>query len=219
MFRFLTACCAACLASGCFTSPAIYPENWAAKQASHGKDCPSVDGVFANTGDSRLEDGFNGFPVAEARSLAHILNGGTGVVSLALWNKLGDTFSDPERDPNSTVRLAFTDGRLHVTAAHPDGSSRSMVLPVQSGCRDGLLALQGDWDSDFELIGPPAPEFSRKSVALGRAGDGSLLLLESKTAVQWFLLTPAFGYSEAVWIRFEELPTSVASVAAGEKAP
>ena len=32
MFRFLTVCCAVCLASGCFTSPAIYPEDWAGQQ-------------------------------------------------------------------------------------------------------------------------------------------------------------------------------------------
>ena len=217
MFRITTACFAGCLVSGCFSTPAIYPEHWAKPQISGERTCPSIEGVYANAGESYSSDGISVHFLTEARSLVHILNGGTGVDSLALWNKLGDSFSDPARDPNETVRLSVADGNLYVTAARADGSSRSMEMPVNANCRDGLFVLASDWDTDIELISPVAPEFSRKSIALGRAGDGSLLLRESKTAAQWYLLTPAFVYSEAAWIRFEEAP-QVAGVMA-EKSP
>ncbi len=217
MFRIATVCLAGCLASGCFSTPAIYPEHWAKPQVSDDRTCPSIDGRYANAGESPGNEKNLGRDVAEARSLAHVLNGGTGVDSLALWNKLGDSFADPALDPNVTVRLSVADGRLHVTAAHADGSSRSLALRVSSSCRNGLLALAGDWDNDVELISPAAPEISRKSIALGRAADGSLLMRENKSAAQFFLLTPVFGYTEAAWIRFEEAPAVTAPVA--EAAP
>jgi hypothetical protein len=203
MLRITAACFAACLAAGCFSHPAIYPDNWAQPEVSGGSTCPSIEGRYANAGQS----------VFGARSLTHILNGGTGIPSLALWNKLGDSSEDPARDLNETVSLSLIGGELTATATRADGSNRSMTLPTASSCRDGLLQLEGDWDADFELIGPPAPEFSRKSIAVGRASDGSLLVRESKTATQWFLLTPAFGYTEATWIRFEEAPTVASTVA------
>jgi hypothetical protein len=210
MLRVITVGFACCLASGCFSRPAIYPEHWAEPVSVDDRACPRIDGHYANSGESQRSDGIVGHEFTEHHSLAHILNGGTGVELLALWNQLGNSFANPDRDPNVAVRLSVEDGVLQVTAMHADGSNRSMDLPLRPDCRDGLLALEGDWDSDFWLIGPVAPEFSRKSIAFGRATDGALLVLESKSAVQWFLLTPSFGYREADWIRFEELPASTA---------
>ena len=100
-----------------------------------------------------------------------------------------------------------------MTATHADGSSRSIELPVGPECREGLRAVASDWDADFWLIAPVAPEFSRTSVAIGRAGDGALLVRESRTAAQWYLFMPVFGYSEADWIRFEEIPEPTAITA------
>ena len=213
MPRVITVGLACCLASGCFSTPAIYPEHWAEPVSLEDRACPNIDGIYANSGKSRWTYGIDGQETYGARSLAHILNGGTGVNSLALWNKLGDSFENANRDPNVSIRLAVGEGRLQVTATHADGSSRSMDLPVQPDCRDGLLALEGDWDTDLWLIAPVAPEFSRKSIAFGRATDGALLVREGKTAVLWFLITPAFAYREADWIRFAELPVSTAAVA------
>ena len=213
MLRVITVCFACCLASGCFSTPAIYPEHWAEPVSLEDRACPSIDGIYANSGETWWTHANAGQELYGARSLAHILNGGTGVDSLALWNKLGDSFANANSDPNVAVRLSVGGGRLQVTATHADGTSRSMELPVRPDCREGLLALEGDWDSDFWLIGPVAPEFSRKSIAFGRATDGALLLLESKSAVQWFLLTPSFGYREADWIRFKEVPASTVAVA------
>jgi len=213
MLRVITVGFACCLASGCFSTPAIYPEHWAEPVSLEDRACPSIDGIYANSGESRWTHGAAGQEIYGARSLAHILNGGTGVGSLALWNKLGDSFENGNRDPNVSVRLSVGDGRLQVTGTHADGSSRSIELPVRPDCPDGLLTLEADWDTDLWLIAPVAPEFSRKSIAFGRATDGALLVHESKTAVQWFLLTPSFGYREADWIRFKELSTSSAAVA------
>jgi hypothetical protein len=212
MLRVITVGFAGCLGSGCFSTPAIYPEHWAEPVTVDGRACPSIDGLYANSGESRWTHDSDGQEIYGARSLAHILNGGTGVDSLALWNKLGDSFENAHRDPNVSIRLSVGDGRLQATATHADGSSRSMEMPVRPDCRDGLIALEGDWDTDLWLIAPVAPEFSRKSIELGRATDGALLVRESKTAVQWYLITPAFGYREADWIRFAELPVSTAAV-------
>ena len=210
MFRLTAACCTCLLASGCFSSPAVYPGHWRGQQVLNDGDCPVIDGSYLNAGETyRSADG-DEHAIAEARSLAHLLNGGTGVESLALWNKLGDSHADPARDPAVTVDLVVLADRLRVTATHADGGSRSLALPLSDDCHDGLYALASDWDTDLELIAPVAPEFSRKSTSLGRADDGSLLVYEKKTAVQWYLLTPAFGYSEAAWIRFSPAPPPAA---------
>ena len=213
MLRVITVGFVCCLASGCFSTPAIYPEHWADPVSTEGRDCPSIDGLYTNAGEIWWTHANAGQELYGARSLAHILNGGTGVDSLTLWNKLGDSFANANSDPNVAVRLSVGDGVLRVTAMHADGSNRSMDLPLQPDCSDGLLALEGDWDTDLWLIAPVAPEFSRKSIAFGRATDGALLVREGKTAVQWFLLLPSFGYREAEWIRFKEVAAATAAVA------
>ena len=212
MFRFLIAMSVCCLATGCFSHPAIYPDHWAEAESSEDGSCPLIDGIYLNRGESAGSTRSPAWGGIASRSLAHILNGGAGVDTLPLWNKLGTTDSDPDTDPNVTVRLSLAEGRLQVTGIHADGASRSIELRLQS-CSDGLLELDGDWDSDFEELGPVAPEFSRKTIEFGRAQDGSLLMRESKSALQWFLLSPAFGYTEAAWTRFAPAATPVANAA------
>lgn len=214
VIRTLLAGCVIAPLTGCLSSPAIYPDTWAEQVVSHDGGCPRIDGTYRNSGESYRDYDGGRHRVRSERSLAHILNGGTGSESLQLWNKLGHTTEDPAGDPSSTVSLRLAEGLLHVTAAHADGASRTLALRVREVCRNSVLALEGDWDLDAEEIGPGAPEISRKSVTVGKAADGSLLVHENESAALFFLFVPAFGYREAEWIRFDQVPAAAMAVAA-----
>ena len=216
MLRLMTLSIAGGLLSGCFSHEAIYPVEWGAPESVDGGGCPRLDGIYANAGQVREADAYDA-SVAEARSLAHILNGGNGVESLSLWNKLGPTSANPAQDPNVTVELKHVGERLQVIATHADGERRSLELELPPECHDGLFAFEADWDADTETIAPVAPEFSLNSLALGRADDGSLLLHARKTASLFFFFVPAFGYTETAWLRFP--PAPAVAVAAAEDEP
>ena len=54
---------------------------------------------------------------------------------------------------------------------------------------------------------------------VGRAEDGALLVRERKTATQFFLFTPSYGYTDSAWVRFGIVPAATAELAATEATP
>lgn len=209
----LGAACTGALLAGCFSTSATIPDDWARPVAMPGDDCPAIDGTFRNAGETYEEYG-NGEFSRHGRSLAHILNGGTGHESLELWNRLGSTSEDPARDRFDAITLRLADGRLNVSAADAEGDGRSISLPVDARCRESVLALDVDWGRYAQFPGfDDVDQVGRISLELGRSEDGSLLVRETESGSYFFLFMPVFAYRDAAWTRFEE--TSATLVAAG----
>jgi hypothetical protein len=207
----LAAICAGTVLTACFSTSAVIPDDWAGQVVLPGDDCPAIDGTYRNAGEM-YEEQFGGEYVRRVRSLAHILNGGTGRPSLELWNRLGPTSDNPSADRFDSISLRLADGRLHVSAADAEGDGQAMTLPVHLRCRDSVVKLDVDWGRYVKLPGT-YDSVGRVSLALSRSEDGSLLVRETESGSYFFLFVPAFAYRDAAWIRFEEAPATV--VAAG----
>lgn len=207
----LAAICAGGLLAGCFSTSGMIPDEWAKPVVLQGDDCPAIDGTYRNAGET-YEPDYSGQYSRHERSLAHILNGGTGRPSLELWNRLGPTAANPSEDRFDSISLHLDDSQLHVSAIDTEGAGRTMSLPVQVRCRDSVIALDVDWGTYFK--GPMSyDDVGRISLALGRAEDGSLLLRETEAGTYIYLFMPVFAYREEAWTRFEEAPATI--VAAG----
>jgi hypothetical protein len=203
----LAAICAGGLLAGCFSASGMIPDDWAEPIVLQGDDCPAIDGTYRNAGET-YEPDYSGQYSRHERSLAHILNGGTGRPSLELWNRLGPTAANPSEDRFDSVSLRLANGQLHVSAADTEGDGRTMSLPVHVRCQDSVLALDVDRGTYFK--GPSSYEdVGRISLALGRAEDGSLLLRETEAGTYIFLFMPVFAYREEAWTRFAEAPATV----------
>jgi hypothetical protein len=199
--------------TGCFSTSAVIPDDWAGQVVLQGDDCPAIDGTYRNAGEM-YEEQFGGEYVRRERSLAHILNGGTGRLSLELWNRLGPTSDDPSADRFDSISLRLADGQLHVTASAAEGGERTVSLPVKARCRDSVIALDVDWGRYAMFPGfDDDDQVGRISIVLGRADDGSLLVREKEAGSYFFLFMPVFAYRNEAWARFEETPATV--VAAG----
>jgi hypothetical protein len=205
----LAAICAGTLLTGCFSTSAVIPDDWAGQVVLQGDDCPAIDGTYRNAGETHAAL-WGGEYFRHERSLAHILNGGTGRPSLELWNRLGPTSENPSADRFDSISLRLADGRLHVSAADAEGDGRTMSLPVHVRCRDSVIALDVDWGRYALFPGfDDDDQVGRISIALGRAEDGSLLVREKEAGSYFFLFTPVAAYRDEAWARFEEAPVTV----------
>jgi WD40 repeat protein len=182
------------IASLCVASPnPIYREPWGEQVKVESGACPVIDGEYQNAGETFTKakhDTYDCTPV----SLAHLLNSWDDSALRQADKRLGRTSQDPAKDPYRTVSLRLLDGKLHVEASLADGSTRAFDLPTRQQCRDSTLLLEADWDGDE--IGP-----LRRTRALGRAEDGSLLERDSEWGVG-FLFVPVPYFTFPYWTRF-----------------
>ncbi|MGQ0384839.1 MAG: hypothetical protein ACT4UP_09210 [Gammaproteobacteria bacterium] len=207
------AACVAPVLAGCLSTSAVYPSTWPDQVVLEDGVCPVIDGSYRNAGESVSRYGGN--TLRGRRSLAHILNGGTGRTSLELWNRLGHTAADPARDPFVSVSLRLAGGKLDITAEAADGSRRVQNLPVATRCRDSVLALDVDWGKHFQMPLDPFQETpGRIALVFGRAADGSLLVRETETATYMLLAMPAFSLRDEAWLRFREAPAALTAAGA-----
>lgn len=205
----LAAICAGTLLAGCFNTSAVIPDDWPEQVVLQGDDCPVIDGTYRNAGEKYEQLWRHDYSRYE-RSLAHILNGGTGHRSLELWNRLGPTTEIPSEDGFQSVSLRLAAGQLQVTASDAAGGERTVLLPVKARCRDSVIALDIDWGRYVLFPGfDDDNQVGHISIALGRAEDGSLLVREKEAGSYFFLFTPIAGYRDEAWTRFEEAPTTV----------
>lgn len=187
------------IASVCVETPHPMPSgSWADQVKVESGACPVVDGVYQNAG-GRFSNARHNTFVCTTASLAHLLNGWDDSEVRQADKRLGQTSPDPAKDPYQTVRLRLQDGKLHVEAALADGSTRAFDLPTRGKCRDSTLLLEADWE-DGEV------GFLRRTSALGRAEDGSLLVRESEGGMSFFL-APAPFFTVAKWTRFPPMPS------------
>ena len=183
------------IASVCVESPHPMDKgSWADQVKVESDACPVIDGEYQNVGATFTKakhDTYECTPV----SLAHLLNEWDDSELRKSDNRLGKTSPDPAKDTYRTVRLRLLDGKLHVEASLADGSTRAFELATRQRCRDSTLLLEADWDDSSE-IGP-----FRRTLALGRAEDGSLLVRESEWGVVFFFV-PIPVFTAAYWTRF-----------------
>jgi hypothetical protein len=113
-------------------------------------------------------------------------------------DRLGVTWHDPSRDAYQTIRLRLVEGMLSVEAARADGSIRAFDLPTRQRCRDSTLLLEPAWYVASLVV---TNMIGRDSLALGRAEDGSPLVLEIPARELMVILTP-LRETAAARIRF-----------------
>ena len=181
----------AVLASGCMTRP-IYHESWAEQVKVEAGACPDINGEYQNTGEAFRKDKHIVYE-REQLSLAHLLNGGYGLESHTVDNRLGFTAYEADMDPHRQVRLKLDEDVLHVESTLDDGSIQAFDLPVRRECRDSILVLEAAWS--YDLFAAAAV---RGYYAFGRAKDGSLLAFGNVGGV----LLGVFWRSTAFWVRF-----------------
>ena len=182
------------IASVCVGSPRpMSSGSWADEVKVESGACPVIDGEYLNAGGRFSKARHDTFECTTV-SLAHLLNSWDDSALRQADKRLGLTSPDPAKDPYQKVSLRLLDGKLHVEASLADGSTRAFDLPTRQQCRDSTLLLEADWD-DGEAW------FFRRTGALGRAEDGSLLVRESEGGVAFFLVpVPFFTFAE--WTRF-----------------
>jgi hypothetical protein len=201
-------------AGGCATRYASpYHESWAEQVKVESDACPLIDGEYLNAGEQFDQVEHDAY-TRSTRSLAHILNGGDSrqndgapVGTRPLHHaddRLGETWHDPSRDAYQTIRLRLVGGMLSVEASLADGSNRAFDLPTRQRCRNSTLLLEPAWYFDSFLV---TNMVGRDSLALGRAEDGSLLVLETRTREMFVILTPLRETATA-WIRFPAVAMS-----------
>jgi hypothetical protein len=156
--------------------------------------CPAIDGNYQNASDEFTYDGFTPRVV----SLAHKLNGGIATSPHVADDRLGRTHYDAATDVYRTIRLQLVADKLHVEASGADGSTRAFDLPTRLPCRDSMLILEGKTDVVFYLILNAVTQYT---LALGRAEDGSLLVLDSNKGAGTYGVLPVAG-SAAYWMRY-----------------
>jgi WD40 repeat protein len=182
------------IASLCVVSPHPMPSgSWADQVKVESGACPVIDGEYQNAGGKFSKAKHHTYECTTV-SLAHLLNSWDDSGLRQADKRLGTTSPDPAKDPYQKVSLRLLDGRLHVEASLADGSTRAFDLPTHQQCRDSTLFLEADWD-DGEAW------FFRRSGALSRAEDGSLLVREGEGGVAFFFL-PIPYFTFATWIRF-----------------
>jgi hypothetical protein len=188
---FLALILSAVFASGCIRHP-IYHESWAEQVKVEDGACPDIDGEYENTGEAFKKDKHIVYQ-REQLSLAHLLNGGYGMETYTVDNRLGFTAYQADVDPHRQVRLKLDGDVLHVESTLDDGRVQAFDLPVRRACRDSIVVLEAAWS--YELFTASA---ARGYYAFGRAEDGSLLAYGNVGGV----LLGVFWNSAAFWVRF-----------------
>jgi hypothetical protein len=201
MFRVTTACLAACIASGCVATDAVYPATWASRVKLDSKDCPSLDGEYSNRGDMSLENDTtlnpygSGYAVeAGSISLADILAGQAEGQEALNFSRV-----DAATDSHRSIRLHADGSTLHVLARRNDGSARSFELPIGDDCEASMIDAGALWDGTTTVM---ASSVDRSSMKLGRSEDGALLIRTKQSSGYFFLYVPMFGTLDERWIRF-----------------
>jgi hypothetical protein len=177
--------------SGCIRLP-VYGESWAEQVQTESDACPDLDGVYQNAGEAFEKKGGEQVRKPEP-SLAHLLNGGFGLLSHRADDRLGITTYGAAADDYQTIRLRLVKGKLHVTGSRVDGSSQSFVQPTHETCRNSTLLVETDYGYDLF-----SGSFVHGGYSLGRAHDGSLLAYGSAKGT----VLVAFVHSNAFWVRF-----------------
>ena len=178
-------------ASGCVFRP-VYGEFWAKQVKVESDACPVIDGNYQNAGEMFSKAKHDTYE-HEMISLAHLMNRWDDIGAGKADKRLGMTFADPAEDAYQTVSLRLVKGKLHIEASLADGGARAFDLPTRQQCRDSTVVLEADWFDDGEAIS------GRKTLALGRAEDGSLLVYEAATEFFWLWPIPS---RSASWKRF-----------------
>src|SRR5262245_10324731 len=201
MFRMTSALLAACVASGCVATDAVYPATWASRVKLDSKECPSLDGEYSNQGDVSLENDRTFNPAAsvyaiEANSvsLADMLAG-----QAEGQEELNFSRVDATTDSHRSVRLQADGGTLHVLARRSDGSSRSFELPIGNDCEGSMIDAGALWDGTTTVM---ASTVDRSSMKLGRSEDGALLIRTKQSSGYFFLYVPMYGSRDERWVRF-----------------
>ena len=201
MFRMTSTVLAACIASGCVATDAVYPASWASRVKLDSKDCPSLDGEYSNQGDVSLENEatFNaygsGYAIeAGSISLADMLAG-----QAEGQEQLNFSRVDATTDGHRSVRLHADSGTLHVLAQRSDGSTRSFELPIGDDCEGSMIDAGALWDGTTTLL---ASTVDRSSMKLGRAEDGALLIRTKQSSGYFLMYMPLFGTKDERWVRF-----------------
>ena len=164
--------------------------SWADQVKVESGGCPVIDGEYQNAGETFTKAKHDTYECTTV-SLAHLLNSWDDSGLRQADQRLGPTSPDPVKDPYQKVSLRLLDGKLHVEASLADGSTRAFDLPTLQQCRDSTLFLEADWDDSSE------PTIVRRTRALGRAEDGSLLVRDSEGGVAFILLPiPVFSFAE-----------------------
>ncbi len=183
------------IASVCAVTPHPMPGgSWADQVKVESGACPVIDGEYQNAG-GKFSKARHGTFECTTVSLAHLLNSWDDSGFRHADKRLGTTSPDPAKDPYQKVSLRLLDGRLHVEASLADGNTRAFDLPTQQQCRDSTLFLEAYWDDYYE------PTVVRRTDALSRAEDGSLLVREGEGGMAFFLL-PFPYFTSATWTRF-----------------
>jgi hypothetical protein len=215
MFRMTSALLAACIASGCVATDAVYPVDWAARVKLASKECPDIDGEYSNQGDMSLQNDLkfdgtdSGYAVeASSISLADIL-----AAQAEGQEQLNFTRVDATTDDHQSVKLHVDGNTLHVLAKRTDGGSRSLELPIRDRCEGSLVDAGASWDGTTTIL---ASNIGRSSMRLGRAEDGALLIRTKQSSGYFFLYVPMFGTTDERWVRFPELKAESASPATAE---
>lgn len=197
------------VSSGCISLPAVYGETWAAPVALEGGQCPVIDGDYQNAGERFTLGTYEKQAISLAYTLGNYAEQRDDVPAHL-------TFENPAADAYETVSLQLSAGRLHVVAARADGTRRSFDLPTEKRCHDSAVILKPAWDNGTVLVASMA---TRSKLALGRAEDGSLLLLSSDAAMGFLFYMPIVAGSGKEWTLFPPaLPAIEGSTPASEVA-
>jgi len=201
MFRMTSALLAACIASGCIATDAVYPAAWASRVKLDSRECPSLDGEYSNQGDVSLENDttFNAYGTAYtvesgSISLADMLAGQAEGQEAPNFSRV-----DAATDNHRSVRLHADGGTLHILAQRSDGSSRSFELPIGDDCEGSMVDAGALWDGTTIVM---ASTVDRSRMKLGRSEDGALLIRTKQSSGYFFLYIPMFGTQDERWIRF-----------------
>jgi WD40 repeat protein len=169
-------------------------KSWAAQVKVESEACPVIDGQYQNAGE-KFTKVKNDHYECTTVSLAQLLNSWGDSWSRPADHGLGPTSTDPAEDPHERISLRLLEGKLHVEASLADGSTSALDLPTRRQCRDSILFLEATWPGDQDAT------ILRRTLAMGRAEDGSLLVRESEGGVMFFFL-PVPVFSFPVWTRF-----------------
>jgi len=178
-------------AAGCIHRP-VYSDSWAKQVTVESGACPVIDGDYQDAGEMFSKAKHETFERKDV-SLAHVLSEWAGA------KRIG-----PLRNPDDvvyqSVSLRLEEGKLHIRASSADGSLLAFDLPTRQQCRESNLPLEKGWGDTgtmfyFSLV-------ERSALGLGRAEDGSLLVLQNAKGVGFILFLPIWVDSESFWFRF-----------------
>lgn len=198
---FLAVMTASALLTACFyVSGADYDESWAKQVKMKSGACPVIDGTYENAGE-RFYKAEGGALKRDARSFAHLLQGGYDMEPRQGGIGLGQTSADPDEDLHRTIRLQHANDRLQIVAFLADGSMQTLSLPAGNRCRNSTLPLESyrDPNSGTAIV---ISMTSRERISLGLAEDGSLLAYQTSRGGALILWYPVLGYSNTEVTRF-----------------